>query len=133
MKKTPHRVALLRRSTRWNNLSVSPTPEGNYKVIWGKAFEKYLLELARGYAAEQERLHREIQGKEDNPLIREIQLSGEYPDTGFLIRKYDRVRDLEQEQWYFIWGNPEFFDEDLKPLVSAERIVGDTLMWARGG
>jgi hypothetical protein len=109
------------------------SPQGKYDVIYGRAFEKFLLELARGYAAEEERLYLEHQGKEENPLVREIQLKGEYPKTGFQIKTYDRVRDLEQTNWYFLWGSPEFFDKDLKPLVSPERMVSDTLMLARGG
>ena len=108
-------------------------PKGNFDVIYGKAFERFLLDLARGYAQEQDRLALESHGKLFNPEIREIQLKGEYPSTGFLIRKYDRVRDLEQEQWHLLWGHPEFFDKDLNPLVSPERMVSDTLMWARGG
>jgi hypothetical protein len=114
-------------------MNVVKIPPNNFDAIYGRAFEKFLLELARGYAAEQERLQVESRGKPNNPEIREIQLKGEYPNTGFQIRRYDRVRDLEQEQWYFIWGNPEFFDRNRKPLCSADRMVGDTLMWARGG
>lgn len=108
-------------------------PPNNFDSIYGRAFENFLLELARGYAAEEERLYFEKWGKTRNPEIREIRLKGEYPETGFLIRRYDRVRDLEQQQWYFIWGSPEFFDKDRKPLCEPERMVSDTLMWARGG
>lgn len=112
---------------------MGPVAEGNFEAIGHEAFERYILDLMRASAAEEERLHLENRGKSLNPEVRDIQLKGEYPDTGFQIKTYDSIRDLEQEQWYFLWGSSEFFDKDMNPLASPERIVGDTLMWARGG
>lgn len=112
---------------------MSPAIEGNFEAIGREAYERYLLDLMRESAKEEERLRLENRGERRNPEIREIQLTGEYPHTGFRFRTYDRVRDLEQTTTYPLYDNPQFFDENGKRLCSADRIAGDTLMWVRGG
>jgi hypothetical protein len=106
--------------------------EGNFKEIERKAFERYLLDLARLCAAEEERAILEKRGWPLTILILQIDLIGEYPYTAFEIRC--RNRDGEETKPHFmLYQSSEWFDEDGKLLVSAGRIVGDTLMWARGG
>jgi hypothetical protein len=83
----------------------------------------------RGYAAEQERMDPDL-----TPLIREIQLAGdEYPHTGFRIRIYHPKYDKEHTTMFPLYGYREFYDEDGNRRVETNRIVGDILMWARGG
>jgi hypothetical protein len=112
---------------------MSPLAEGNFAEIQRRAFERYLLELAQGFAAEQDRLYLEQRGREDNPVIREIQLSGEYPDTCLRITTLSRVSDREITTMQSIWRDPTFFDDEGKARCSPERMVGDILMHARGG
>jgi hypothetical protein len=106
---------------------------GNFDDIYRKAFERFLLELARNSAVEEERLSLERTGRLPSILVKEVQLKGEYPDTAFQITLYDRIRDLGYEDWQPIWRHPEFFDESMKPLCEPQDIVSETLMWARGG
>lgn len=111
---------------------MTPAVEGEFKEIERKAFERYLLDLARGWAAEEERLHLENRGKELNVQVLQIDLVGEYPHTAFDIRCRHRANG-ESTKHFTIYQTPGWFDGDGKRLVSPERIVGDILMLARGG
>ncbi|HEV7483493.1 MAG TPA: hypothetical protein VGO13_10385 [Solirubrobacterales bacterium] len=106
---------------------------GNFDSIYRRAFERFLLELAQQCAIEEERISLERTGRKPSVLIKEVQLSGEYPDTAFRIKTYDRIRKLEHEDWQPIWRHSEWFDKDMKLLCEPEQIVSYTLMWARGG
>lgn len=100
-----------------------------FPVIEGAAYERYLLDLMRGYAAEQERMDPDL-----TPLIREIQLAGdEYPHPGFMIRTYNPRNGKEQTTMFPLYGNREFYDEAGDRIAETTRIAGDILMWARGG
>jgi len=110
-----------------------PVVRGNFDEIDRKAFENYLLELVREYAAEADRLYRLAKNKEPNPLVLEVELKGEYPDTLMRIRCFDRVRDIEGWSVYPFWKSDNFFDEEGRRVCSPERMAGDMLMWALGG
>ena len=107
--------------------------EGNYEAINRAVFERYLLDLARESAAEEERLHRELQGEELNIQVRDIQLVGEYPDTRLKIKTYDRRRNREFTSSDPIWDLPEYSEKKGDKPRNPERMIGDILMWARGG
>jgi hypothetical protein len=103
--------------------------EGHFPAIEGAAYERYLLDLVRGYAAEQERMDSDL-----TPLIREIQLAGdEYPHPGFMIRTYNPRNGKEQTKMHLLYENPDFYSEDGERRVETTRIAGDILMLARGG
>jgi hypothetical protein len=106
---------------------------GNYDDIRHKAFERYLLELAKGWAAEHERLSLEREGREPSILIRDVELVGGYPHTVFQFHTYDRNRDLEQTSSWPIYESSTFYDKDLNLRCEPEQIVSDTLMLVRGG
>jgi hypothetical protein len=106
---------------------------GNYDEIQRKAFEQYLLDLAKGWAAEHERLSLEREGREPSILIHDIKLVGDYPHTVFQFQIYDRPRGLEQIRTHLLYESPTFFDEDLNLRCQPEQIVSDTLMLVRGG
>ncbi len=114
-------------------IAMTPVAKGNYEAIGRAAFERYLLDLMQECAVEEERLHLEVRGEPLSLEIREIKLDGEYPNTGFQFRIYDRRRNLEQTSWWPLYASSTFFDEDRKRRCEPERIVGDTLMLARGG
>jgi hypothetical protein len=106
---------------------------GNFDAIYRKAFERFLLELAQNCAVEEERISQECTGREPSILVKGVCLKGEFPNTAFQIKLYDRIRDLEYEDWQPIWRHPEWFDKDMRPLCKPEQIISYTLMWARGG
>ena len=107
--------------------------EGNFDALYRAAFERFFLDLIRGAAAEEERMDLVHEGKPPTILIKDIQLKGEYPKTSLIITAYDRIQDRNVETFGRIWQEPSFFDEDYKPKCDIRRMVGDTLMWARGG
>lgn len=109
-------------------------PNGReHELICRTAYERALLELLRESAAEEERLHREIRGDAPRFEVREVILVGEYPHTAFQFSVYDHVREAERPIPLLLYENPQFYDSKGKRLVDADRIVGDMLMWVRGG
>jgi hypothetical protein len=107
--------------------------EGNMKEIERKAYERYILDLLKGCAAEEERLQKENRGREFNILIRQIDLVGEYPYVAFDIHRYHRISDRESVFHATLYQTPGWFDKDGKRLVDTDQIVADTLISARGG
>jgi hypothetical protein len=111
-----------------------PAQEGNYEDIERGAFERYILDLVRGYAAEQERVHRKAKGTDPHILIREAKLEGEYPRTVIRIRRYEPNRDIESWHTELLWEDTTFFDAETGGrLASPGRMASDILMRARGG
>ena len=103
--------------------------DDNFAAIEGAAYERYLLDLMRGYAAETDRI-------DPNPsvLIKDIQLEGDgYPHTGFRIQTYHPRTGKTKSHLFTLYDNPGFYDEAGDRIVETNRIVGDILMLARGG
>ena len=103
-----------------------------YLAIERKAYENHVLELVRAYAAEQELQYREHKGRELNIVVREVQMTGEYPDTRIRIRRYEQGRDREGWHEHAFWKDPSFRGADGE-IRSPERVAGDILIIARGG
>jgi hypothetical protein len=102
-----------------------------YRRIERRAFERYLLELVQGFAAEAERLNREIRGEELNVQVRNVELVGEYPDTALHFQLFDRVRGVERESERRIW-DPDFVNANGRPKSGAY-VAGEILTLVRGG
>ncbi len=103
-----------------------------YLAIERKAYENHVLELVRAYAAEKELQYREHRGRELHIVVREVKMTGEYPETKICIRRYERGRDREHWKQHPFWKDPSFrkTDGEIRP---PERVAGDILIIARGG
>jgi len=107
---------------------------GNFDAINREAFERYLLDLVRNSAVEEERLYREAKGEDLHILIRDAELQGSYPNTVIRFRRYERARDIEDWTALPIWTDATFFDQETgERRMPPEKIAGDILMLARGG
>ncbi len=110
---------------------MSHLDQGRFREIERRAFERYLLEVVREGAIEEERLYRDSRGEDMAILVREVELVRNYPKTALRIRTLDRARDLEQWSEYPIWDlDYEEPDGRMKP---GNFIAGQILMMARGG
>lgn len=111
-------------------MSAPPASSGDFKT---RAFEKYVLELVVEGAKEEERLWLEAHESEMYALIRQVELSGDYPDT--VLRLLVSSPGTGKEHWHTsaLWRNSMFFDESGAARLSAPEIAGYILMWARGG
>jgi len=110
---------------------MSHLEEGRFLEIEHRAFERYVLEVVREGAAEEERIYRELHGEDPRSLVRRAELTREYPRTALRITVYDRGRDLEQASEYPIW-DPDYETSDGR-MKRASEIAGHILMMARGG
>jgi hypothetical protein len=104
-----------------------------YADVEHRAFEKYVFELVKNWAAEHDNLQRKHFGRDAHIVVREVRLKGEYPKTVIRIRVYEPNRDSERWQTHLLWQDPTFFDDEGARLCSPERMAGDILMHARGG
>jgi len=103
------------------------------EAITYKAYENYVLELARGYAAEQDRGRHEYPFR---PQILEIQLVGEYPDTYLRILRHERTQDIKGWTAHSLWNVHTFMtaqDPDLDYSGKPVQMVVDILTYARAG
>lgn len=105
--------------------------ESHVLTIKREAKERYILDLVRCFAAEQERIA-EAKGEPLGTEILEVQLEGEYPNTGLRFRTYDRKRNLLHDTWSPIWSSSTFF-KDGKQEYTSEEIASEILMHRRGG
>jgi len=102
-----------------------------YLEIERRAFERYLLELVRGFAAEEERVHREMEGEEFNVLVRGVELVREYPRTALRFELFERSRGIERQSEYPIWDQDYMkANGQMKP---GPYIAGEILRMVRGG
>lgn len=105
----------------------------NYKAIEQRAFERYILELVRGIASEEERLWREAEGSEIYAKVRKVELACNYPETEVRLLVYSPAD--EREHWHSspLWSNPLFFQEGGAIRRTPPQMARDIVMWARGG
>lgn len=86
---------------------VEQAPDG-YDRIEGEAYERYLLEVVRGWAAEEERL-----GGNERRLIREVRLVGdEYPHWGIEMDTVNPQNGKEGTSKFPFRSDPSLFDAD---------------------
>jgi hypothetical protein len=102
-----------------------------YRRIGRAAFERYLLDLLRRYAAEEERQKREIFHKEPRLEVRSIEMLGEFPRTTYKFVYVHLRRDEERTESFMLYGNPECFDEKGELLVTGDYIAGEMLRLLR--
>ena len=106
--------------------------EGNYEEISRQAFERYLLDLLRLSAAEEERLYREVRGESPRLEVRNIIQQGQYPEgTSYKFLYYDNRTGAEGSEIMILYENPQFYDQDGKQLVDADYMAGEMLTWLR--
>lgn len=102
-----------------------------FRDIERREFERYVFEVVRQSAAEEERLYRETEGKELTVLVRSVELVREYPETAIQFRTFDRTRGIEQRSQYPIWDE-DYMTADGE-MKGAGYIAGEMLIMARGG
>ena len=105
---------------------------GRYDEIRKVTYERYLLDLMRSCAAEEERLYKERNKEPLSTTIRKIDLVNPGTDrAGFRILSiWPKGREFTEV--YSLY-TPEFSDGQGRLTKPAGEIVGDILMWARGG
>ncbi|HWM55883.1 MAG TPA: hypothetical protein VNO20_10895 [Solirubrobacterales bacterium] len=109
--------------------------KAKFAAISRRAFECHVLELIRGNGPIQDALYREDHGHSPGVIFRNAELVGEYPKVRVRIYMYDRARDLEMAKEYPVWDKDFAAGEvvDVENMRSPEYIVGEIMVWARGG
>lgn len=105
---------------------------GRYEAIRCRAVEHLVVEMMRGGAAEEERLHWLMWGWEEPITVVSVSVRGEYPDTKLHLVTYERGRDIQHETRMAIWKSEEFVAA-AETIDGLRRWIGDQLMYARGG
>jgi hypothetical protein len=106
------------------------TDPARYDQIEGEAYERYLLEVIRGSAAEEERL-----GNVGRRSIKDVRLVGDaYPHWGFEVDTVNPQNGKEGTSKFSFRGNPSLFDaERPRGRTLGSQIIGDLLMHIREG
>jgi hypothetical protein len=105
----------------------------NYAAIRKATFERYLLDLMREVAYEEERLRFLKVGAPFPKEIRKVEFcEPESAESGFLITFFDHRKGIEITRQHTLYDDPSFWREG-KLLNDANFIVGEILMLARGG
>ena len=100
---------------------------GDFENIEKRAYERYLFELAKGWAEEYKR-----RGSTLRFAMGEVRLVNPgTPKAALEISAIAPSEGREIVQTYGIYGYP-FYNED-GTRADAIQAVGDILMWARGG
>lgn len=110
-----------------------PIVPSNFERIYTTAWERFLLELARGFAEETERVHVAQLGYPHDTEIRHIELVGEFPATHMKVTAYRPRSESELVTSWPLWRNRDFFDEKLRPQMTPQDMIGEIMMLARGG
>lgn len=105
--------------------------EEGYERVGREAFERYLADLVRVSAAEEERQGREIHNNPPRFEVISVKVNGSYPSAGVDIRYRDNRRGEEGSEFFDLYGTPEFFDENGKPKPDADYIAGEMLRLLR--
>jgi hypothetical protein len=106
-----------------------------YQAVSRQAFELHVLELIRGYGPIQDAIYRDVHGQSQTVIFRNAEIVDEYPNTRVRTYMYDRARDLEMTKEYPIWDKDFAAGEvvDVESMRSPDYIVGEIMVWARGG
>ncbi|HWM55882.1 MAG TPA: hypothetical protein VNO20_10890 [Solirubrobacterales bacterium] len=109
--------------------------KAKYQAVSRQAFELHVLELICGYGPIQDALYRENHERSLGVIFRNAEILDEYPNTRVRIYMYDRARDLEMAKEYSIWDKDFATGEvvDVGSMRSPDYIVGEIMVWARGG
>ena len=110
---------------------MSHADQGRFREIEREAFERYVLEVVRAVAAEEERLYVEARGEKPRILVRDVDLVRAYPETALRFRITDRGRDIEQQVSYPLWDRD--YEEPGGRMKPASYIAGEMLRMVRGG
>ncbi|HEY1854675.1 MAG TPA: hypothetical protein VGG40_08810 [Solirubrobacterales bacterium] len=106
---------------------------GRYDQIEREAFERYLLQVARGLAAEEEQLEQAQKGTDPPWIVREIVLlSAGTRNAALEFRTVNRAGTRVAISTHQIWAEP-FLDADGKRTANLNGALGDILMHLRGG
>ena len=108
-------------------------PQGRYEQIEREAYERYLLEVAQGWAAEEERLEDWAKGTSPPWLVREVVLIFAGTKNAALeFRTYNPRSDREFTTSLPIYAEP-FEDKEGKRTANLRRALGDEMMHLLGG
>jgi hypothetical protein len=105
----------------------------NYDAIEEAAFQRYVLDLMRGWAAEQDRLWERNRGSKRDPRIVSIELvKAGTADAAYKVT-VEHLSTGKITTPHFPLHAPAFYDSQGNRERFAGDIVSDILMWARGG